>query len=167
MNILVPVDFSDATPRVLANVLSLSKALAAKVWLLHVAEPKPGLVAYTGGFADYGAGFVDYGPDPKMLRDQIAKNFHKNHQDLQQEALALRNAGIETTALLIQGVILDIIFKEIDQLSIDMIVIASHGHGAVYDLLVGSVSKGIIKKSPCPVLMIPVHQSLAKKMSTP
>lgn len=166
MKILVPIDFSDATPTILAEVLTLGKALSANVWLLHVAEPKPGLIPYTGGFADYGSGFIDYGPDPKTLRDQVAKNFHKNHQALQHEAEILRSAGIETTALLIQGVTLDVIFREIDKLSIDMIVIGSHGHGAVYDLLVGSVSKGILKKATCPVLMVPSHQSPAKETST-
>jgi len=165
MNILAPIDFSDATPKILAEVKKLGKALSAKVWLLHVAEPKPGLISYTGGFADYGAGFVDYGPDPKTLRKQIAQNFNKDHKALQKKAETLRAEGIETTALLIQGVILDVIFQEIDKLAIDMIVIGSHGHGAVYNLLVGSVSKGILKKARCPVLMIPTHPDATKKTS--
>ncbi len=163
MNILVPLDFSDATAKILNTLKPLAKGLSAKVWLLHVAEPQPGLVAYTGGFADYGSGFIDYGPDPKTLRKQIAQNFQKNHQDIQREADKLRADNIETTALLIQGAILDVIFREVDKLDIDLIVVGSHGHGAVYDLLVGSVSKGIIKKAPCPVLMIPTHPRAAGK----
>lgn len=35
------------------------------------------------------------------------------------------------------------------------IVMGSHGHGAMYDLLVGSTTHGVLKKAPCPVLIVP------------
>ena len=35
------------------------------------------------------------------------------------------------------------------------IVMGSHGHGAMYDLLVGSTTHGVLKKAPCPVLVVP------------
>ena len=35
-----------------------------------------------------------------------------------------------------------------------MIVVGSHGHGALYHLLLGSVSEGIIRKTTCPVLVV-------------
>ena len=38
-----------------------------------------------------------------------------------------------------------------------MIVVGSHGHGAMYKLLMGSITKEILRKSPYPVLMIPTH----------
>jgi len=28
----------------------------------------------------------------------------------------------------------------------------THGHGAIYDLLVGSTTHGVLEKAPCPVL---------------
>ncbi|MGL5938967.1 MAG: universal stress protein, partial [Waterburya sp.] len=39
-----------------------------------------------------------------------------------------------------------------------MIVLGSHGHGAVYRTLVGSVSEGIIHKASCPVLIVPAKK---------
>jgi len=34
-------------------------------------------------------------------------------------------------------------------------VMGSHGHGAVYNLLVGSVTAGVLKSAKCPVLVVP------------
>ena len=48
------------------------------------------------------------------------------------------------------------ILKEADKVNAEMIITGSHGHGAVYDILVGSVSAGIIKYSKIPVLVVPV-----------
>jgi len=35
------------------------------------------------------------------------------------------------------------------------VVMGSHGHGAMYDLLVGSTAQGVLRKAPCPVLIVP------------
>ena len=37
----------------------------------------------------------------------------------------------------------------------EYIVMGSHGHGAMYDLLVGSTTHGVLKKAPCPVVVVP------------
>jgi nucleotide-binding universal stress UspA family protein len=35
-------------------------------------------------------------------------------------------------------------------------VMGSHGHGSVYNLLVGSVTEGVLKAGERPVLLVPV-----------
>ncbi len=163
MNILICLDFSEGFQKIIDEAKALAQDMASKVWLLHVAEAKPGMIPYTGSYVDYGSGFIDYGPDPKALRDQIAQKFHTEHKDLQDEAQALRNLNIKTTALLIQGSVIKTILQEAEKLSIDMIVLGSHGHGAVYNLLVGSVSEGVIKNAACPVLVVPTHDRSEQK----
>ena len=37
----------------------------------------------------------------------------------------------------------------------DMIVMGSHGRGAVRQLLIGSVSEGVLRAAECPVLIVP------------
>jgi len=37
----------------------------------------------------------------------------------------------------------------------DMIVMGSHGHGALHHLLTGSVTEGVLKAATCPVLVVP------------
>ncbi|HDY68944.1 MAG TPA: universal stress protein [Candidatus Scalindua sp.] len=50
-----------------------------------------------------------------------------------------------------------VILDESSKLKIDLIVVGSHGHGAVYHLIVGSVSEEVLQRSSCPVLVVPTH----------
>ena len=51
------------------------------------------------------------------------------------------------------------IVREASELDVDMIIAGSHGRGAVYHLLVGSVSEGLLRKSRCPVLVVPTRNN--------
>jgi len=160
MNILVAVDLSDVTQNMMQEVIKLSSGLSSKTWLLHVVDPKPvsiDHVDYGPGFGGLEPCFVDYGPDPKTKRDQISCQFKKEHKALHHEVGRLQRSGIETTALLIQGSVIDVILHQSSKLGIEMIIVGSHGHGAVYNLVIGSVNEGLLKQSPCPVLVIPTH----------
>lgn len=157
MNILVAIDFSDAASHILQKAKTLAQALSAKTYLLHVAEPKPGFLGYAGSYVDYGSGYVDYGPDPTLMRKQIAEKLHGEHKSLQNEAADFREAGIDAVALLIQGEIIPAILREAQKLESAMVIVGSHGHSAIHHFLVGSVSKGLLKSAPCPVLVIPTH----------
>ena len=43
----------------------------------------------------------------------------------------------------------------------DMLVMGSHGHTALYDLLVGSTTHGILRSAPCPVVVLPRRKAAA------
>jgi hypothetical protein len=51
-----------------------------------------------------------------------------------------------------------VITDEAERHSADYIVIGSHGHGAFYDLLVGSTTGGVLKRANCPVVIVPAMQ---------
>jgi nucleotide-binding universal stress UspA family protein len=143
MNILVAVDLSDASQKILHYVKTLALSLSAKVWLLYAARPE--------------LGFVGLGPDQQPVESRVAQKFHKEHKALQDEVDKLQNAGIDAKALLVQGTAVEVILHESGKLKTDLIVVGSHGHGAVYHLVVGSVSEGVLHRSSCPVLVIPTH----------
>ena len=143
MKILVSVDLSEATPRILQAAGRLARSLSGKLWLLHVAEPDPDFVGYEAG--------------PDVVRDQVAREFRDEHRKVQEYADGMREDGIAATALLIQGPIVDTVIAEAERLGADLLVVGSHGYGAVYDLLVGSVSRGILKHAEIPVLVVPVR----------
>lgn len=46
----------------------------------------------------------------------------------------------------------------------DMLVLGSHGHGAVHDQLVGSTSQRAIHQAPCPVVVVPDPRHVAKNL---
>jgi len=144
MKLLVAVDLSESTQTIVEKVEEFNKACPAKVWILHNAEPEPD--------------FVEFKVDPLAARETLAKKFHDEHRQIQEIADRLRKAGLEATALLVHGATVETILKEASDLDVDMIVVGTHGRGAMFQLLVGSVSEGILHKSRHPVLVIPTHK---------
>lgn len=140
-NILAAIDFSDISPLVIDRAAAISQCFASKLWLIHVAAPDPD--------------FIGYGTGPQCERDWRAKTLKGEHQYIQERALELEQKGIDVTPLLIQGATVETIIKEAKKLEADMIVIGSHGHGALYKALMGNVSEGVIRKASCPVLIVP------------
>jgi nucleotide-binding universal stress UspA family protein len=148
MNVLIAVDFSAVTDRVVATVLRFATNPAAhRMFLVHVAPPDPD--------------FVGYGTGPKTVRSQIAAELREQHGQLKAVADRLRAGGCEVTPLLLQGPTIETVLEEAERLEADLLVIGSHGHGAVYDLLVGSVSEGLVRRSDRPVLVVPAGRGKA------
>ena len=145
MNILVAVDLSEASASIVAAAGTVASAMSAAVYILHVAEPDPDFVGYDAG--------------PEVVRSQVAEEFHRDHRAVPDLSKALTDQGIESTALMIQGPTVEVTLREADRLGAALIVVGSHGHGAVYDVLVGSYSAALIRKSKLPVLVIPVRNS--------
>ncbi len=140
--ILVPVDFSDVTPRVVETARHFGNALASRIVLLHVTEPEPD--------------FVGFEPGPIAVRQTVARDIKAEHAKL--EALKA-DFGPDVMALHIQGPAIEKILHEVGEQHADLIVIGSHGHGAIYELLVGSVTHGVLKGAKCPVLVVPASVS--------
>jgi nucleotide-binding universal stress UspA family protein len=51
------------------------------------------------------------------------------------------------------------VLSEAKRLHAELIVVGSHGHGLLYDALLGSVSADILRKSSLPVLVVPTRDS--------
>lgn len=145
MRILVPIDLSAATARVLDAVRGIAARDRALVVLLHVAEPDPAFVGYEAG--------------SDGLRDQVAQEYRGEHRALQAHAASLRADGIDTTALLIRGPTAATILREAQRLPADLLVMATHGHGAVFDLVVGSISHAVLRGTTVPLLLVPVRSA--------
>lgn len=139
--ILVPVDFSNVTPRVVDAAADLSRALSAELVLLHVAQPEPE--------------FIGYEPGPTSVRQAAARHMKEEHRQLHEIDHRLEAQGLKVTSLVVQGYVVEKILKETERVGADLVVMGSHGHGALRHLLVGSVAEGVLRKSPCPVLIVP------------
>ena len=145
MKVLVGLDLSEGTDKIIDTAQSLAVPLSAQVWLLHVAEPDPDFVGWDAG--------------PETVREDMAKRFREEHRQIQALADKMRDAGLDVTALLVQGATVEKILSEAARLEADMIVLGSHGRGAVYQLVIGSMSEGVLRKADCPVLIVPTRES--------
>lgn len=144
MKLLVAIDFSEITDLILQKAKEIALKSRAKVWLIHVVQPEPDYIGY------------DVGPESE--RDFLAKKFHEKHRQLQNLAAELAGDGIQITPLLLQGPTVSTLLNEAEKLKVDMIVVGSHGHGTMFNILVGSVSKGLLKKTSIPILIIPASK---------
>ena len=142
MSLLVAVDFSAVADNQLEIVGRLS-APNREIYLLHVAEPDPTFIGMEAG--------------PDEVRHQVAVEFKQEHEELHAMADRLREQGHEVQALMVQGPTVQTILEQAEKLEAEVIVVGSHGRGKLFDLVVGSVSAGVIRKSPVPVLVVPTR----------
>ncbi|MCK5489976.1 MAG: universal stress protein [Gemmatimonadota bacterium] len=140
MSLLVAVDFSSVSDSQLEIVGRLARP-NREIFLLHVAEPDPTFVGMEAG--------------PDEVRHQVAVEFKREHDQIHDLADRLREQGHEVNALLVQGPTVQTILEQAEKLEAEVIVVGSHGRGKLFDLMVGSVSAGVIRKSPVPVLVVP------------
>lgn len=138
--VLAALDFSTVTRAVVAQAASLAEAYGAELTLMHAAAPDPAFVGYDVG--------------PQTVRDARARTLRTEHREIQALADELRGRGLRAKALLVQGAAVETILREARDLGADAIVIGSHGHGALFNLLVGSVAQGVLRDAPCPVVVI-------------
>ena len=143
-NILVAVDFNDAVGEILGYAEGLAQKFGAKVWVVHVAEPEPD--------------FVGYEPGPQYIRDMKAEEFSEEHRNLQSICDTFLGKEIEKEALLIQGSTVETVLEEAEKLKSDLLIVGTHKHSFLHNLLQESVSLELLKKSNIPLLAIPIEE---------
>ncbi len=157
--ILVSIDFSDVTPPVIVLARELARVLGAEIHLLHVKEltaaAMPGTLGYDlAGMPELapmsGVPAPGFEPMPETIPEdegQISK-LAKWQEEITQD-------GIKVSLHQPSGEVAEEILNQADELKADLIVMGTHGHGAMYNLLVGSATKGVLKHSTRPVLLVP------------
>jgi nucleotide-binding universal stress UspA family protein len=111
--------------------------------LLHVTEPDPSFVGLEAG--------------PEEVQHQVASELQHAQDELDALADRLRAKGYTVDTLLVPGPTVQTIVEQAEKLDADVIVMGSHGRGKLFDLVVGSVSAGVIRESPVPVLVVPAR----------
>jgi nucleotide-binding universal stress UspA family protein len=140
-NILATVDFSDATPAVLEAASSVARALHAKLCLLHVIQPT--------------APVSEFAMDSSKVWGPSSEELTSKREELSRLADSLHKNAIETTSLVVVGWVVNEILAQAKSCNADMIVLGSHGHGWLTNMVLGSVSSGVLKKATHPVLILP------------
>ena len=143
--ILAPVDFSSATDAVIAEATSLAKAVDGKVVLLTVIQP-PAAVA-------------DYAPLLQDIAEITAAGEKAAATRLASLQEKLRAEGVASECVQVVGAPVPHIAAEAERVDADYIVMGSHGHTALYELLVGSTTHGILKRAACPVVIVPASKT--------
>ncbi|WP_234109046.1 MULTISPECIES: universal stress protein [Chryseobacterium] len=142
LNIILPIDFSDATDKLIEGALKFAKETNGKICLIHVAPADIGFAIGDMGFQYF----------PEVEQNEIKEELLRLN-NIEQKILA---HGVECEHLLKQGIAGDIILEYAKAKNAGYIVMGSHGRSNMYDVFVGSLTKELTKRSPIPVLVVPI-----------
>jgi len=149
MNILVAVDLSPASDVVVEAARGVADLTGVSVFVLHAVETEKDFICAEG--------------DPEERRARVAKEFPLEYSRLQALCEKLQDDGLDATAIMVCGHSVEATMEEAEILGAGLIVVGTHGRGAVYDVLIGSYSAGIIRKSELPVLVVPVRNPVKRQ----
>ena len=147
--LLVAVDFSPITTAVLEEAAALVEPPDGRMILIHVTEPTAKIVDFV--IVSMSVAQVD---EAKVGQAKVQL------EHLQRD---LADQGIRTDVLNVVGFPVSEIIAAAAQHRADGIVLGSHGHSALHDLLVGSTAAGVVKRAACPVVIIPAPRAKASE----
>lgn len=141
--ILIPVDGSDLSTRACGAGIQLAKELNAAVVFLNATAPY----------------IMPYASDVALMDDTTQELFEdevkRESTELLDSTKRLAN-GAGLTSVCVSSVHSrpEVLIEEtVKQLGCDLVVIATHGRGAVARLVMGSVTTRLLAISPVPVLI--------------
>jgi nucleotide-binding universal stress UspA family protein len=138
--ILYPTDFSEVSKKAINYIKQLKEAGTQEVVVLHVLNEK-GVEA----MALYASGSFD------ELLQRVEKEAADEMKKIEAD---LKESGFKVKLRIEIGVPLTDILKVEEEEGVSAIVIGSHGKSNVKEMLLGSVSEKVIRKSKNPVLVI-------------
>jgi nucleotide-binding universal stress UspA family protein len=150
--ILCPTDFSPCARATRDIALDLASRTGAQLWLVHVVEP-PIVVGMDPGLAMISSQLIDI-------------ELRTGEQLTEVEAAAYREVG---GGVAVRGeVYLGIATPTILSLSsrAQLIVMGTHGRGALAHFFFGSVAERVVRHAKCPVMTVGCAQSSAGKKAS-
>lgn len=135
--ILVALDGSEHSKRALEAAIEIGKGLKSKLVLLAV-------YSVTAAPA--------VGPESAMVAIEYYREF--GEKILAEAEEKVRSEKIEVETDLEEGNAADVIVKKSMEGKFDMIVMGARGLSTIKKIFVGSVSEGVVRNAPCPVLIV-------------
>ena len=139
--VLAAIDFSPVSRAVLKAATELARAIQGRIVLLNVVPPPP-IVTELAPLAG----------EVLQFTAELERGARRHLQQIQKRLAA---DGSEVESICVQGVASATILAHAKKLGADYIVLGSHGHTAFYDLIAGSTASGVLKRTTCPVVVVP------------
>jgi nucleotide-binding universal stress UspA family protein len=140
--ILVATDFSEPSDAALAYGRELARTFGASLTVVHVVDN-----ILTRAYGTEGVVLVD----PELQRE-IETSAQRQVDSLlfDEDRQALGAVGLVITSTSPSAAIVTYAHDA----SVDLIVMGTHGRGAIAQLLMGSVAERVVRIAPCPVLTV-------------
>jgi nucleotide-binding universal stress UspA family protein/mono/diheme cytochrome c family protein len=154
--ILVPLDFSANSSRALDYAHGLALKFDAAIHLVHVCEV-PSMI--TASMDAYAIAYTDWS---QRLGEEA-------EAQLVRESARVKDCKVTTEVLF--GNAARCIIDAANAEQADLVVMGTHGHGAVMHMVMGNVAERVVRGAPCPVLTVreprerEVVKGVAKKLA--
>ena len=137
MRVLVPVDLSPESEALVRYASELTAAASGELIALHLYRQEDAIAALreAGLFLDLYIG---------RLRSEL-------DYLLTAAGAGRRNVRVEV----VEGDPVEVIVSRAARLGVDLIVMGTHRRTGLSRLLVGSVAEGVLRRAPCPVILVP------------
>ncbi len=135
--ILVTVDSDPVAANAASVGIDLARTLGAEVALVHAIDPA-----------------MIYSPEAGAPGDAVAQHAHEESERLLAEYRARIPAGVPSLQFKREGPPAAEIAQAAKEWSADLIVIGSHGRRGLRRAVLGSVAEGVMRRAPCPVLVV-------------
>ncbi len=135
-NILVPLDLSEMSLKALRYAVPFTEQFGGKITLLHVLKPP----ACTSDFPYPGPGGLDH-------LDVMERRLEKiRHAEIPED--------VPVEFMVRQGFAFENIIQAAHDIHADLIVASTHGYTGLSRVLIGSTAENIVRRAPCPVLVV-------------
>lgn len=138
--VLIPIDFSEVSYKVIDFLEGLSMNTADSVILLHVLNERNYKILEEVASFD--------ADEYKKMHTEKAK------ESLERIAQKLRSQGFDVDVRVVFGVPFREILQAEKDFNISCIVIGSHGRSNLTEMIIGSVADKVVRKSHAPVFLV-------------
>lgn len=136
--ILAATDFSECSEHALRYAYELAEVFGAELHLVNVVEIP------AGAYPEFGISVHDIEKTAMKVAEQ---DLNKLPGTRWQDKLSVVRTVLKGTPF-VETV------KYAKEHEIDLVVIGTHGRGAITHMLMGSTAEKIVRKAPCPVLTV-------------
>jgi len=147
-NILCPIDMRPRSKMALRKAINIAHQFNSKIVLLSIHEEfisKKQMIMSRVSVSALGEEFKKIAMEAKNDMKNLVKE--------------LEAEDIECEYLLRDGAPADIIIKLANEIGADLIVMGTNGRDSLSDYIIGSTTQKVLKKSKCPVLVMPKGNS--------
>lgn len=150
--ILVPLDGSEHSLRALEMAKQIAKEFGGKIALIHVysVAVRPIIVPEPSTFSPAGVSVIT-AEEASKVAEAVREVGRRVLAEGEQKAKAEK---VQVETMLVEGHAVQEIVRAAKEGKFDLIVIGAKGISRIRELLLGSVTDGVIHHAACPVLVV-------------
>jgi nucleotide-binding universal stress UspA family protein len=147
---LVPLDGSEHSLKALEKAVQIAEKFSGKITLIHVYSVQPIMMPEPSTVTSLNIPVLT-GAEVSVMIEAARKWGNKILEDGEQR---IKTKNVQVEKLLVEGHAVEEIVRVANEGNFDLIAIGARGVSHMREMLLGSVTDGVIHHAHCPVLVI-------------